>query len=168
MPVAGRDLREEAEDRVADVAVARYQLPGAAGEESVRLRVVELVPHDRQRQQLELVGIHLVVAGHHGRCVHPLGERALVAGDDRGADTAVAVVGDHLDAWILDRARALRGRVGRGVVDHVDPIDETGNALERGPDQAFFVVSRHDDGHLLAFEHAPLFSTAAALPPTID
>ncbi len=153
MPVARRDLRQHAEDRVAQVPVAGNQLPGTAGEEAVRLRVVELTANDRQRELLELVGVHLIVARHHRDSVHPLGERALVAGDDRRAHATVALVRDHLDPGIVDAARPLRGRVARGVVDDEDSVDEAGDPLHRRCDQSFLVVRRYHDGDALSFEH---------------
>ena len=158
VPVARGDLREQAENRIPDVAVARDQLPGAAGEEPVRLRVVELVANDRQRERLELVRVHLIVARHHGGRIHPRGQRALVARDDRGADTAVALVDDHLDARVVDRPRAIGRRVGRGVVDDEDPVDEPRDPLQRGRDQPLLVVGRDDDGDGLSFEHRRSFA----------
>ena len=114
MPVARRDLREQAEHRVADVATAGDQLPRTAREQPVRLRVVELAANDRQRERLELVRVHLVVAGHHGDRVDARGQRALVAGDDRGADATVAFVADDLDSRVVDRsAHAARSRRSR-------------------------------------------------------
>ena len=47
VPVAGRDLRQHRQHRVAEVARARDELPRLAGEEPVRLRVVELAARDR-------------------------------------------------------------------------------------------------------------------------
>ena len=110
MPVAGRDLRQQAENGVSEVTVAGNQRPSTAGEETVRLCVVEFVAHDRQRKRLELVGIHLVVARHHRGRVDALGERALVPRDDRSADTTVLLVHDHLDARVVDRPRTLGRR----------------------------------------------------------
>ena len=124
MPVARGDLRQQREHGVAEVAAARDQLPGAAADQPVRLRVVDLAAHDRPEDPLELVGVHLVVARHHRRHVDPLGERPLVAGDDRRADAAVALVDDHLDRGSATARAPLGGRVARGVVDDDDPVDE--------------------------------------------
>ena len=85
----------------------RHQLPGPAGEEAIRLCVVDLAARDRRDDALELGGVHLVVARHHGRDVDPLGEGALVARDDRGTDAAVPLVHDDLDPRVAHAARAL-------------------------------------------------------------
>jgi hypothetical protein len=82
-----------------------------------------------------------------------LGERALVAGDDRRSHAPVAVVGDHLDARVADRPGAFRGGVARGVVDNEDPVDEAGDPLQRCCDQALLVVRRDDDCNRFAFQH---------------
>ena len=116
VPVAGRDLRQQREHGVAEVARARDQVPGLAGEESVRLRVVDLAARDGLDERLEVRGVHLVVAGHHRRDVDPLVARALVAGDDRGADALVPLVADQLDARSrrgLRRPRRSRRSSGR-------------------------------------------------------
>ena len=100
MPVAGGDLRQQREHRVAEVAVLRDQLPRLPGEEAVRLRVVDLAAGDRRGDRLEVGRVHLVVGRHHAGDVDPLLDRALVAGDDRGADALVLRVHDDLDAWV--------------------------------------------------------------------
>ena len=123
------------------------------GEQAVRLRVVDLAARNGTRERLEVLGIHLVVAGHHADDVDLLLERALVAGDDRGADAAVALVDDELDARVAERAHALRRRVGRAVVDDDDPVDEARDAAERRRDQVLLVVRGHDDRDALALEH---------------
>ena len=56
VPVAGGDLREQREHRVAEVAVARDHLPRLAGEEAVRLGVVDVAARDGAGQHLEVVG----------------------------------------------------------------------------------------------------------------
>jgi hypothetical protein len=98
VPVAGGDLRQQREHRVAEVARAGNQLPGAPCEEPVRLRVVDLAPCHRGGDRLEVARVHLVVAGHDGRDVDPIRERTPVPGQDRGADSLVPFVRDHLDA----------------------------------------------------------------------
>ena len=85
----------------------------------------------------------------------PSVERALVAGDDRRADAAVAVVRDDLDARIADAARALDRRVARAVVDDVDAVDERRDAAQRRRDELLLVVRGHDDRDALALEHQP-------------
>ena len=131
----------------------RHQLPGAAREEPVRLRVVDLTAGDGACDRLEICGIHLVVAGHHARDVDPLFERAAVAREDGGADALVALVRDDLDPRIAGTARALGRLVAGGVVDHEDAVDEVGDAAQRRPDQPFLVERRHDDGDALPVEH---------------
>ena len=93
VPVAGRDLRQQREHGVAEVAGARDQLPRAAREEPVRLRVVDLAARDGPRDRLE-VGRDPSGCRRPSRTVTstPSLERALVAGDDRGADAAVPLV----------------------------------------------------------------------------
>ena len=105
MPVAGGDLRQQREHRVAEVAVARDHLPRLAGEEPVRLRVVDVAARDRAGEHLEVVRVHLRVGRHHRGDVDPVVARLLVAGDDRAADAEVALVLDQLDARV-GRARA--------------------------------------------------------------
>ena len=83
----------------------------------------------------------------------PSCERAPIAGDDRGADAAVAVVRNDLDARVSARAGALGGRVAGAVVDDVDPVDERRDAGERRRDQLLLVVRGHDDRDALALEH---------------
>jgi hypothetical protein len=58
--------------------------------------------------------------------VHAVRERALVAGDDRAADSAVALVHDDGHARVDDRARTFRVLVGRAVVDDVHAVDKGG------------------------------------------
>ena len=89
----------------------RHHVPRLAGEEAVGLCVVELAARDRLHERREIGGIHLVVGGHHADDIEPLLECAAVAGDDRRADSAVAVVRDHLHARVAERARALRSRI---------------------------------------------------------
>ena len=111
VPVAGRDLRQQREHGVAEVAVARDQLPRAAREEAVRLRVVDLAAGDRAGDRLQVGRVHLVVAGHDAGDVDSVLERPAVAGQDRGADALVLLVRDHLDARVA--ARAARPRPSR-------------------------------------------------------
>src|SRR5439155_11456397 len=106
-PVARGDLRQHREYGVAEVAVTGDQLPGLAGEEAVRLRVVELAARDRLDEVPQVFGIHLVVCGHDSRDVDLVGCRGAVASDDRRADAFVALVLDYLDARIGQRLRAL-------------------------------------------------------------
>ncbi len=153
VPVARGDLREEREHGVAEVAVARNLLPRLAGEEPVRLRVVELAAGDGPGQRLELRRIHLVVAGHHGGHVDPLGQRPLVAGDDRGAHALVLLVDEHLDACVPGRAGALGGGVAGLVVHHEDAVDELGDARDGLRDQPLLVVRGHDDRDGLPLQH---------------
>ena len=153
MPVAGRDLRQERQRRVAEVPRARDQLPRLAGHQPVRLRVVDLAARDRLHEVLEVVRIHLVVAGHHGRDVHLLVDRALVARDDRGADALVARVADHLDARVGDRLRPLDRRVAGRVVDDVDPVDKLRDAGDRRADELLLIVRWDYDCDALALEH---------------
>ena len=89
--------------------------PRPAGDQPVRLRVVDLAARDRADDALQLGRVHLVVARHHARHVDAARrERALVAGDDRGADAAVVLVDDHLDARVARRrARARPSRRAR-------------------------------------------------------
>jgi hypothetical protein len=124
VPVAGGDLRQHAEDGVAEVAVARDHLRGLAGEEAVCLRVVDLVACDRGGEHLQVGRVHLRVRGHHGGDVDPLLERAPVAGQDRGADAFVALVLDQLDAREVEGPDGRGGAVAGVVVDDVDPVDE--------------------------------------------
>ena len=72
VPVAGGDLRQEREDRVAEVAVARKDVPRAVGEQPVGLRVIAFTATHDADERLELVGIHLAVGGHHRGHVDPL------------------------------------------------------------------------------------------------
>jgi hypothetical protein len=85
-----------------------------------------------------------------------LGERALVAGDDRRSHAPVAVVGDHLDARVSDGPRTLGSRVARGVVYDEDPVDEARDALQRRCDQVLLVVRRDHHGDALSLEHAAI------------
>ena len=154
VPVAGGDLRQQREDRVAEVARARDQLPGLTGDEAVRLRVVDLAARDRLDEREQVGRIHLVVGRHHADDVEPVLERALVAGDDRGADAAVPLARDELDARVGRRAHGLGGAVGGGVVDDEDPVDELRDPGERRPDQPLLVVGGDDDRDALAVDHA--------------
>ena len=153
LPVAGRDLREEGEDGVAEVAVARDQLPGLAGEEAVGLGVVALAGGDALDQGGEVVGIHLVVRGHDARDVDRVVARVLVAGDDGGADAGVHLVPEHLDARV-GLGGATHGRVLGAVVDDDDPVDERGDAAHGLGHELLLVVGRDDDGDGLPLVHA--------------
>ena len=92
VPVAGRDLRQEGKDSVPEVTRLRDELPGLAGEEPVRLRVVALVRGDRADEHLEVVGIHLPVGGHDAGDVVFVRRRPAVASDDGCADALVLLV----------------------------------------------------------------------------
>jgi hypothetical protein len=153
VPVARSDLGEHRQRGIAEVARARDQLPRLAGEQPVRLRVVDLAAGHRANERLEISRIHLVVTRHDADDVELLLERALVPGDDRCADTAVALVNDELDACIAEGADALGCRVDRSVVDHDDPVDEARDAAQRLRDQVLLVVRRYDDRNALALEH---------------
>ena len=153
MPVAGRDLRQQRQHRVAEVARAWDQIPRLTGHEPVGLRIVELAARDRACQGLQVAGIHLIVGRHHAGDVHALGERALVAGDDRRSDAAIALVCEHVDPWVADAAGTLDGCVARAVVDDVDPVDERRNAGKRDPDKLLLVVRGNDDRDAPALEH---------------
>ena len=161
MPVAGRDLRQQREDGVAEVARPRDQLPGLTGDEPVRLRVVDLAAGDRLDERDQVGRIHLVVGRHHADDVEPFLERALVAGDDRGADAAVPLARDELDARIGRRADGLGRPVGGGVVDDEDPVDELGDAGQRRSDQPLLVVGGDDDRDALPVDHGSGGSGAA-------
>src|SRR5262245_56474000 len=160
VPVAGRDLRQQREHRVPEVARPWDHLPRLAGDEPVRLRVLDLAARDRACEAFELGPVHLVVGGHDAGDVDLLLERAPVAGRDRGADSAVRLVTEDLDARVASREGPLAGRVTRRVVDDVDPIDEIGNAAERVHDEALLVVGGHDDRDPLALEHQAGAETA--------
>ena len=82
-----------------------------------------------------------------------VGERTFVAGEDRGADAAVPLVRDDLDARVAERSRTLGGRVRRRVVDDVDAVDEARDPAERLGDQRLLAVRGNDDGDGLALEH---------------
>ena len=153
MPVARSDLRQHREDGVAEVAIAGDQLPGLAGEEAVRLRVVELTARNRLDEVAEILGIHLVVRGHDGGDIDPVGHRCAVAGDDRGANAFVPLVLDYLGARIVQRLRALDRGVLRPVVDDVDAVDEIRHPLDRGSEKLLLVVRGDDNRDPLAVEH---------------
>ena len=134
MPVAGGDLRQQREDRVAEVARARDQLPRLAGEEPVRLRVVDLAARDRlderERGRPDPSGCP---PPSRRRRRSPSVERALVARHDRGADAAVPLPPQHeLDPRVGQLLRDdARRAVRRGVVDDEDAVDELGDPGER-------------------------------------
>jgi hypothetical protein len=155
VPVPGSDLRQQREHGVSQVAVPRHELPGLAGEEPVRLRVVQFAPSHRAAEHVQVVRVHLIVSGHHARDVGALLDRPPVAGHDRRPDTAVALVLQHLDASIRTRgqARALERPILRGVVDDVDAVDEVGNAGQGLREQLGLVVGGHHDRHALALQH---------------
>src|SRR4029453_2366342 len=100
VPVPRRDLRQEREHRVPEIAGARDQLPGLAGEEPVRLGVVDLVRRDALDERLEVVRVHLAIRRHHRGYLDLVGDRALVPGDDGRADSLVPLVRDEVDAWV--------------------------------------------------------------------
>ena len=129
----------------------RNQLPGLARDEPVRLRVVGVAVDDGSRDGLELVRRHLVVGRHHARDVHAVGDRLPIAGDDRGADAAVLLVADELDAPVSGRDHSRA--VARRVVHDVDAVDELGDARQRLGEQLLLVVRGNDDGYGLAVEH---------------
>ena len=107
MPVARGDLGQQRQHGVAEVPRARDQLPGLAGEEAVRLGVVDLAAGHRADQRLEVAGSIWLSAAITAIDVDAVGERLFVAGDDRGADAAVPLVAEHRDALAA-------GRLGRG------------------------------------------------------
>ena len=148
VPVARRDLRQEREDRVADVAGARDQLPRLAGEEPVRLRVVALARADRADERLEVVGIHLAVGSHHAGDVDLLCDRPPVAGDDRRPDALVPLVRDHLDARVgtarpragpsFDASSTTKIRsTNAGIAETVDPTSAPRCTRGRRPRRVF-------------------------------
>ena len=128
-------------------------MPGLRREQAVGLGVVGLAVRDGGDELLQVGRLHLAVGRHHAGDVDLVGERALVAGDDRGADARVLLVLDDLDARI-GVGGALDCGVGRVVVDDVDPVDERRNLRDGGADQLLLVVGRHDDRNCLAGKHA--------------
>ena len=130
LPVAGGDLREEGEDRVAEVAVAGDELPGLPGEEAICLRVVALAGDDSTDEGAEVGRLHLVVRCHDAGDVDLEVAGALVAGDDGRPDAGVALVADDLDPGIGD-GRALDGCVARAVVHDEDPDRRTRGSRAR-------------------------------------
>ncbi len=117
----------------------------------------------------EVVRVHLVVGRHHAGDVDPLFDRAFVAGDDRGADAAVALVRDHDDAGI-GCGRLLRApdrSVARRVVDDIDAVDEARNHREGLRKQQLLVVRGDDDRDALAFDHRCIFDVPASFPSRI-
>src|SRR5919201_202243 len=85
VPVAGRNLRQEGQHRVAEVARARNHAPRFTRDQPVRLRVVDLAAHDGQCDLLQVGRIHLVVGRHHTGDVDSLRHGPLIAGHDRRA-----------------------------------------------------------------------------------
>ena len=162
VPVAGGDLRQEGENGVTEIARARDQIPRLSGRQSVRLRIIELAARNGRDERLEVCGVHLVVRGHHADDVDTVRERALVAGDDRSTDAAVAVVRHDLDAGVALAMRALDRRVARAVVDDVDRGRRRRECRRASRDQLFLVVRGHDDRDALAVDHR--YWRAAALP----
>src|SRR6266487_302232 len=165
VPVARSDLRQHRQDRVAEVAVAGDQLPGLTGEEAVRLRVVELASRDRLDEMPQVLGVHLVVGGHHGGDVDPLLERRLVAGHDRRTAALVPLVLDHLNPRIGQRSRTLDRGVLGAVVDDEDPVDEIGHALDRRAEQLLLVVRGDHNRDPLAVEHGLKLHSGSADDP---
>ena len=133
--------------------MARDELPSAAGEKPVRLRVLDLAARHRVDDGGEIVRIHLVVRRHDAGDVDLLVERASVAGDDRGPHALVTVVLDQLDAPVDEPPDGVPCPVLRGVVDDDDAIDEFGDAGERRPDQRLLVVSGNHDRDGLPLQH---------------
>ena len=144
----------------------RDQVPRLAGEEPVRLRVVELAARDGLHERRQVGRVHLVVRRHHADDLEPVLERAAVAGDDRRTHSAIAVVRDHLDARVAEGAGTGGGLVRRAVVDHEDAVDERGDPAQRVSDERLLVVRRHDDTDALALELQAerRRATAAATP----
>ena len=95
VPVAGGDLGEQGQERVAQVADARRLLPGDAARQAVALAVVGLAIGDRLEDQGQLLGVHLAIARHDRDHLHAVVERRLVTGGDRFADAAVDLMTDQ-------------------------------------------------------------------------
>ena len=78
----------------------------------------------------------------------------LVAGHDRGADAPVPLALHEADAGVADLRDPRRRRVGGGVVDHEDAVDELRDPGERLADQVLLVVRGDDDRDALFVDHA--------------
>ena len=83
----------------------------------------------------------------------PVVEGSPIAGEDRGADALVALVGDDLDALVARGSCCVCGPIAGRVVDDDDPVDEVGDPGQGRADEAFLVERRDDDGDSLALEH---------------
>jgi hypothetical protein len=153
MPVARRDLGQQRQHRVAEIAGAWDHAPGLAREQPIRLGVVDLATRDGRHEQGQLGWIHLVVRRHHDDDVDVLRERPLVARHDRRADSAVALVDDDLRPGVRGLPRPGRGLVRRGVVDDEYAVDGVRDAAKRRPDEVLLAVCGYDDGDTLALDH---------------
>ena len=148
MPVPGRDLGQQRQKRVAQVAVLRRHPPRLAAEQPVALAVVGPPAGHRVKDRRQFLGVHLPVAGHHRDDVDLAPQGAGVPARDRRPDPAAPLVLDHDQPPPEPRpplGEHLGRAVGRAVVDHDDGIDPPGHRLQDAPDLPLFVVGRHDD-----------------------
>jgi hypothetical protein len=148
---------------VAQVAVARDDLPRLAREQAVALGVVRLVADQGHEQPGQVLGVHLRVARHHGHQggLRALLERGPIPGDDGRPHAAVALVPDHHQARPQPAPRGqqqVAGPVRGGVVHHDDAVHEGGHGVEHAVDELRLVEGGHDHDDPAPLEHSGRYS----------
>ena len=97
--------------------------------EAVAFDVVGRSRHDRQHDARQIVGVHLVVARHHGEHVGVPFQGCAVARSNRGADALIDGVLDQRYACIADRQDGLRCRVMTRIIHRNHVVDPRWQAL---------------------------------------
>lgn len=146
--LADRKRGHEREESPADLSPQRHA--GRAFREAISLRVVGDATNQWHRDGLEIVWMHLSVAGHDARDVAARIARPAIARRDRGSDTAIRFVSQHGRARLLgDRARGIFA----GIVDDADRVDPFRHRRDHAADAELLSKGGYDDDDALSFEH---------------
>ena len=122
--------------------------------EAIALGVVGALLDDRRDQSRQVLGVHLVIAGHDHEHVSAVRQRVRVAGDERRSHATAQVVPETADPSFTQAAHEVRRGVRAAVIDDDYAIHPVGNSAQGPADQRLLVVSRHDDGDFGAPPHA--------------
>ena len=153
VPVARRDLRQQRQHRVAEIAVVRDQLPRATGERGgspwrSRPRRATTGPRSASSSSGSIWLSPAITA------VTSIRPRArVVARDDRRSDATVRSCEITSTRGSPTRARPFGRRVARSVVDHEDPVDELRDPASVETISCSSSSRRHDDRDRLAVDH---------------
>jgi hypothetical protein len=151
---AGRDPREISERRRPELPLERHHAPRVRVREPVSLHVIGVAPNDREHDRLEILGVHLPIAGHYSDNIGAERARSPVARRDGRADAPVLRVPHDHHPRAAALGRKDRRSIPARVVHHDNVVDEHGHRPDRLGDPALFVEGGHDYSDAGTLEHA--------------